>query len=103
MTRKDIENYCLERDLTLTVADGLDDALLGVTTDVSPARAVYSRDKCIEILAQDMTYEQAVEYFEFNVAGAYVGEQTPLFIDVIMPSPPARPASKRRRVNTKKS
>jgi hypothetical protein len=27
-----------------------------------------------------MTYEEAVEYHEFNQAGAYVGELTPVFI-----------------------
>ena len=27
-----------------------------------------------------MTYEEAVEYFEFNVIGAWVGEQTPMFL-----------------------
>ena len=29
-----------------------------------------------------MPYEEAVEYFEFNVAGAWVGEQTPIFVDL---------------------
>jgi hypothetical protein len=41
---------------------------------------VYSTKKCIEILARDMGEENAVEYFDFNVAGAYVGPQTPIFI-----------------------
>ena len=27
-----------------------------------------------------MTEEEAVEYFQFNVQGAYVGESTPIFI-----------------------
>ena len=27
-----------------------------------------------------MTHEAAVEFFEFNTVGAYVGEQTPVFI-----------------------
>jgi hypothetical protein len=28
-----------------------------------------------------MSYEEAIEYFEYNVLGAYVGENTPIFID----------------------
>jgi hypothetical protein len=44
-----------------------------------PPRAVYSYDKCVEVLERDMDYEDAVEYMEFNVTGAYVGEQTPVF------------------------
>ena len=30
-----------------------------------------------------MSYEDAVEYFDFNVEQAYVGESTPMFIDLI--------------------
>ena len=39
-------------------------------------------DKAIEILFEDseMTMEEATEYFEYNVAGAYVGENTPVFM-----------------------
>ena len=28
-----------------------------------------------------MSYEDAVEFFDYNVAGAYVGESTPIFIN----------------------
>jgi hypothetical protein len=69
-------------DQTL-LADGFEDAFLGVTCGIHPQEecAVYSRKACIEILMSDGTsYEDAVEYFEFNVAGAYVGERTPIFI-----------------------
>ena len=43
----------------------------------------YDYDKVIEILTKDMSYEDAVEYFEFNIIGAWVGETTPLFIKVL--------------------
>jgi hypothetical protein len=45
--------------------------------------AVYDRQKCIEILMRDMSEEDAHEYFEFNVIGAFVGENTPAFIELI--------------------
>ena len=64
----------------MVLADGLEEAFVGVDLDSEEPRAVYSREKCIAILARDMGEEQAVEYFDFNVAGAYVGPQTPLFI-----------------------
>ena len=42
----------------------------------------YDRCRCIDILvAQGMSREDAEEYFEFNVAGAWLGEQTPVWID----------------------
>jgi len=38
------------------------------------------RDKCIGILKnQGMTEEEAIDYFEFNTIGAWMGEGTPLF------------------------
>lgn len=59
------------------IADGFDDAIMGVSGD----KVVYSVSKCIEIIAEDMSEEDAWEYFEYNVRGAYVGEQTPIFVD----------------------
>jgi hypothetical protein len=42
----------------------------------------YDYRKVIEIFAEDMEYEEAVEYFDFNVIGAWVGEGTPIFIEM---------------------
>ena len=46
--------------------------------------AVYDVDKCIDILKETsgMTQQEALEWFEFNTLGAYVGEYTPRFIKV---------------------
>ena len=84
MTRDDIEGFVEETipDQGILLADGLDDAFLGISSDADPPIAVYSAQKCIEIFkGQGMKYEEASEYFYYNVVGAYVGEQTPLFID----------------------
>ena len=77
---------CMNRELVAEVnedmlfADGFDDALVGYIERAGmPSIACYDKDKCIEILANDMTHEEAVEYFYFNTAGAYVGENTPCF------------------------
>ena len=43
--------------------------------------ACYDYDRCIQILMEDgCTHEEASEHFEFNVIGAWVGEQTPVFL-----------------------
>lgn len=76
-----IENYNPEEPVFL--ADGFDDAFLGIGQQFNRFFAVYDRFKCIEILAEDMTLEDAEEYFDFNVVGAYVGENTPVFVDII--------------------
>ena len=77
---------CMNRELVaeanedMLFADGFDDALVGYIERAGmPSIACYDKDKCIEILANDMTHEEAVEYFYFNTAGAYVGENTPCF------------------------
>ena len=58
-------------------ADGFDEAILGV--DDKEERLIYSVDKVIESLCEQMSYEEAVEYFEFNIGGAYVGPHTPIW------------------------
>lgn len=58
-------------------ADGFDSAVIGL--DERSMRLIYSVSKCLDILMDDMTLEEAVEYFDFNVEGAYVGEQTPIW------------------------
>jgi hypothetical protein len=40
---------------------------------------IYSASKCIDILAKDMTEEEAVDYFHFNVKGAHMGAKTPIW------------------------
>ena len=71
---KIIEQYA---DETFLKADGFDEAIIGV--DETTMRLIYSVSKCIEILMRDMTEEDAMEHFSFNVSGSYVGEKTPIW------------------------
>lgn len=76
-------NHDSEGGNGILLADGFEKAFIGVgAAYYNPPCAVYDYDKCIEILLDGdvITYEQAVEYFEFNVVGAYVGPQTPIFM-----------------------
>ena len=73
-------------DPQVLLADGLDDAFIGIGCAFNAVPvAIYDRDKVIEILmTRDvMTYEEAWEFFEFNISGAYVGESTPIFMSVM--------------------
>jgi hypothetical protein len=77
MLKKILERY---QDEELLIADGFDDAIIGI--EESSMRLIYSVDKCINILMdQGMEMTEAVEYFEFNVSGSYVGEQTPIWCE----------------------
>ena len=72
-----------EADPDMLFADGFDDALVGYAEMYGrPLLAAYDRLKCIDILMtrDGMTYDGAVEFFEFNVLGGWVGEYTPIFL-----------------------
>jgi hypothetical protein len=73
-----------EVDPDILRADGLDAALIGICHQFGrPAVAAYDYDKVIEILmSQSMAHDEAVEFFEFNIVGAWVGEYTPVFISL---------------------
>ena len=60
-------------------ADGFNDAIIGFEPNMW--KVVYSRNKVIEILMEDMSEEDAVEYAEYNTFNAYVGDKTPLWVD----------------------
>ena len=60
-------------------ADGYDDALIGYTDS---GVAVYCIEDIIMIMVneEEMTEEDALDHFYYNVAGSYVGEYTPIYI-----------------------
>lgn len=60
-------------------AEGFDKAVIGI--DQISSRLIYSVTKCLQILGEDeqMTETEAIEYFEFNMSGAYLGEHTPIW------------------------
>ena len=62
-------------------ADGYDEALMGVVQRFGQKGVIlYDTDKILEILvARGMTCDEAHEFFEFNILGSWVGEETPAF------------------------
>lgn len=80
----DLRERLAEIDEDILVANGLDDAIIGYVESNGNLVALYNRDKCIEVLMEnnEWDWETAEEFFEFNVAGAYVGEHTPMFATI---------------------
>lgn len=67
----------------IMVADGLADAFIGVASFGKEGKtiAIYDTMKIIERLKRDgMDEEEAIEYYEFNIASAYAGEGTPIYM-----------------------
>ena len=65
------------------LADGFEEAFIGLGRHGPHNMAVYDYEKCVLILMkkEGWTEEEAVEWMEYNVVGAWVGEQTPVFVE----------------------
>ena len=48
--------------------------------DDASLRVVYSANKIIDILSEEMTHEEAEEFYEYNILGAYMGDMTPIYV-----------------------
>jgi hypothetical protein len=81
----------------LLLPEEYDDAILGMAERINLGPVVaYDADKLIELLANEMEvspedltdgrdeqnikYEMAIEHFEYNIKGAWLGENTPVYI-----------------------
>ena len=80
-TLKEKVEDMLGEDENVLLADGFDDAFVGIGRQFGRPIAIYDRTKCIDILQKDMSEEEAEEYFQYNVEGAWVGENTPIFLE----------------------
>ena len=65
------------------IADGFNEAIIGIGSRINMEDIVcYDYDKCVDILIKDqhMEYEEAIEWMDYNVVGAWLGEGTPMFV-----------------------
>ena len=75
-----------ELDSDLLKIDGFDEAAIGTACiwrdNTRVDVLVYSGDEIVDILmARDgMEQFEAIEYIEFNIEGAYMGERTPVIV-----------------------
>ena len=82
MNRKDIEDLYGGDEPEILFADGYDSAIEGVVWDGKRTRVVYRTESILSILMdQGMSYDEASEFFDFNVAGAHMGVYTPLYLE----------------------
>jgi hypothetical protein len=79
MTPEEIEEINPEALL----CDGFDEAIIGMAERINLGPIVaYDVDKMIDIMIErdGMTYEDAIEYFDYNILGAWMGENTPVYV-----------------------
>ncbi len=82
MLREDISEINPEALLI----DGFDEAIIGMAERINLGPVVaYDVQTILKIMIErdEMTYEEAIEYFEFNILGAWAGDNTPIFINKI--------------------
>jgi hypothetical protein len=79
MTREQISEW----NPDALICDGFDDAIIGMAERINLGPVVaYSVDKIINIMIErdGMTYEEAMEYYDYNILGSWMGDNTPIFI-----------------------
>ena len=74
-----MKEMCSEANPEALFADGFDEAIMGYSSD---GKVIYSADQIIGTLMNrdGMTDEEAVEYFNFNIECAFIGEFTPVYM-----------------------
>jgi len=75
-------------DIELMYPTGYASCVIGVAESgfsLAQPALVISKTKVLETLVKDdgMTEDEALEFFEFNISGAYVGHGTPIFVETI--------------------
>ena len=76
---KKVTEWSTEEILT---ADGFDEAIVGLARRPNLIAAAYDVNKILQIMVDGgMAPDEAREYFEFNVVDAWVGENTPVYIE----------------------
>lgn len=88
MNAKEIKNLIAEQNEDALFIDGcngdkdaFNEALIGWGSRCgSETVAIYDQEEVINILAEDMEYEEAEEWFGYNIAGSYMGQNTPMFV-----------------------
>jgi hypothetical protein len=79
--------YCEHQEIEVLTLDGFEDCVIGASlptgffSEDEQPRLVYDAEKIVKKLMSDgISREDAEEYFQFNIIGAYVGKKTPMFV-----------------------
>jgi hypothetical protein len=80
----EIRDELSELNPEAVVWDGFDEALIGYGSRCAmDTVAIYDYNKMIEILMREMLEQDAIEYLEFNIMSAWIGEGTPIIMNVM--------------------
>jgi len=76
-----ISEFVEENGSSVVRVNGFDDCVLGTIEKEDDLVLVYDSDKIImKLINEGLSYEEAVEHYEYNIVGSWVGNQTPLYV-----------------------
>jgi len=79
-------DYINEHAEGAVLLTGFDNCIVGVVEEFGGNRVLYSKEKIIQKLMEDMSEEEAYEYFDYNIIGGYFGDQNPVFLSKLFHS-----------------
>lgn len=82
VTHQGVADWGEELEEPLITFDGLDEAIIGIVqVHTQPSRVAYSYSTIIDLLEfKGMSYEEAIEYFDFNIGCLWAGDNTPAIV-----------------------
>jgi len=66
-------------------ADGFDNCVIGLCESANGQTVIaYDKQKMIKTMVDrdGITYEEAEEYYDYNILGSYMGSSTPVYIEL---------------------
>jgi hypothetical protein len=70
-----------DQDLLFMSEPEYDDAIIGVMERAGGESVIaYDTQIILSVLERSMSIEEAQEFFEYNILGAYMGDKTPVYI-----------------------
>lgn len=85
ITRQQLVDWALQNEVELIFYEPpeyFDHAIIGIVVGAQQEPAVlYDMGKVIQAMAKDIGEEDALEWFGYNTIGAYMGTNTPRFLE----------------------
>jgi len=78
--REDLQDHISDIKLVFLAEPEYDEAIIGVMESYDKWAVAYDLAKLLVILCRTMSLEEAREWYDYNILGAYMGEQTPVFV-----------------------
>lgn len=83
MNKQDLDQIVQDMGDEIMLMDGFENAFIGFSRRCGqPTLATYSFDKMVDVLIErdNMDPDEAMEYIDYNCAGAWMGPLTPVIV-----------------------